>query len=87
MGRTVLIQILLFLTPFAVYAAVLALTQRDARDSEHWPTRMVIILSIAGLALAIVGLAYFAHFGGSAPGGTYEPARFEDGKLLPGKIR
>jgi hypothetical protein len=87
MARTVLIQVALFLAPFAVYALVLLATKRDAREAEHWPTRTLLTLAIAGGVLVILGLIFFAHFGGFAPGGTYEPARYEDGKLIPGRIK
>jgi hypothetical protein len=32
-------------------------------------------------------LIFFAHFGGAPATGVYEPARFEDGKLVPGRIK
>lgn len=87
MGRTVLIQLLLFLAPFAIYALVLYASRRDASDPEHWPMQRVLSLAIAGSVLVIAGLVYFAHFGGAPPGGVYEPARYEDGKLIPGRIK
>ncbi|HLA19941.1 MAG TPA: DUF6111 family protein [Pseudolabrys sp.] len=87
MARTVLVELLLFLAPFAIYAIVLWSTQRDARDLAHWHARILMSLAIGGLLLMIGGLIYFAHFGGAPPGGVYEPARLEDGKLVPGRIR
>lgn len=87
MARTIITELLLFIAPFAIYAVVLSARRRDARDSEHWPVGVVGALAMAGSVLMIAGLAYFAHFGGAAPGGTYEPARYEDGKLVPGRIR
>jgi len=87
MARTVLIETLLFLAPFAVYALVLLLTKRDAREREHWPVRSLMTLAIVGGLLVIAGLLFFAHFGGAPPGGTYEPARYKDGKLIPGRIK
>lgn len=87
MARTVLVELLLFLAPFAVYAIVLWSTQRDARDSAHWHARILMSLAIAGLALVIGGLIFFAHFGGAPPTGVYEPAHMEDGRLVPGRIK
>ena len=87
MARTVLVEVLLFLAPFAIYALVLLSTRRDARDSAHWHARMLMSLAIAGLALVIGGLIFFAHFGGSPPTGVYEPAHMEDGRLVPGRIK
>jgi hypothetical protein len=87
MARTVLIELLLFIAPFAIYAVALYVTQRDARDREHWHPRAVMSLAIVGLLLVIAGLVYFAHFGGTPPGAVYEPAHMEDGKLVPGRFR
>jgi hypothetical protein len=87
MARTILTELLLFLVPFAVYAIVLAASRRDARDREHWPGRTLAGLAIVGCVLVLGGLFWFAHFRGAPPGGTYEPAHYEDGKLIPGRIR
>jgi hypothetical protein len=87
MGRTILTQLLLFVAPFAIYALVLVATQRDARGRENWPVKIVASLAIAGCVLVIAGLIFFAHFGGSPTTGVYEPARYEDGKLIPGRIK
>lgn len=87
MARTVLIQLLLFLAPFAIYALVLYFSRRDARLREHWPAKIVVSLAIAGCVLVILGLVVFAHFGGASTSGVYEPARYQDGKLIPGRIK
>lgn len=87
MGRTILIQLLLFFAPFAIYALVLYATQREAGDRENWPTKVLASLAIAGGVLVIAGLVFFAHFGGAPTTGVYEPARYEDGKLIPGRIK
>lgn len=87
MGRTILIQLLLFFAPFAIYALVLSAMRKDARGSEHWPAKMIAALAIAGFVLVIAGLVFFAHFGGAPTSGVYEPARYEDGKLIPGRIK
>ncbi|MEX0591604.1 MAG: DUF6111 family protein [Xanthobacteraceae bacterium] len=87
MGRTIITQILLFLAPFAIYALVLSVSRRDAREREHWPVRIVVLLATAGCVLVIAGLILFAHFGGAPTSGVYEPARFQDGKLVPGRIK
>lgn len=87
MARTVLVEALLFLSPFAIYAIVLYATSRDAREAEYWTTRILAVLSAAGLTLVIIGLVLFAHFGGAPPGAEYEPARIENGKLVPGRLK
>jgi len=87
MARTALTQLLLFLAPFAVYAIVLYATRRDAREKEHWPAKTLIVLAVAGSVLFVGGLLYLAHFGGAPTSGVYEPARIENGKLIPGRIK
>jgi hypothetical protein len=87
MGRTILIQALLFLAPFAVYAIVLIAIKKDAREPENWPVKILLTLATMGCVLVIVGLVFFTHFGGAPTTGVYEPARFEDGKLIPGRIK
>ena len=86
MSRTIL-EIALFLTPFALYAIYLIATERDAREKEHWRLKVLAICACGGLALVIASLVFFAHFGGAPPGGTYTPAHMENGKLVPGEIK
>jgi hypothetical protein len=87
MGRTILIQTLLFLAPFAVYAVILVASKKDAREPENWPVKVLLTLATVGCLLVIAGLVFFAHFGGAPTTGVYEPARYEDGKLIPGRIK
>jgi amino acid transporter len=87
MTRPFLIEIMLFLAPFAAYALVLSATRRDARDSQHWRFPTLVLLAIIGLVLVAAGLVWFAHFGGAPPSGTYVPAHLEKGKLVPGQIK
>jgi hypothetical protein len=87
MARTVLIEALLFLSPFAIYAVVLYATSRDAREAEYWTTRILAALAAIGMVLMIIGLVFFAHFGGAPPGAEYEPAHMENGKLVPGRLK
>jgi len=86
MSRT-LIEILLFVAPFAVYAVYLFATERDARETEHWRRDVLAGLAAAGFLLIIVSLIAFAQFGGPPPGGTYTPAHMNNGVLVPGEIK
>ena len=86
MSRT-LIEILLFLTPFAVYAIFLFATERDAREVAHWRRDVLAGLAVAGCVLVIASLIAIAHFGGAPPGGTYTPAHINNGNLVPGQIK
>jgi hypothetical protein len=86
MSRTIL-EIALFIAPFALYAIYLVATQRDAREKEHWRLQVLTMLACGGRALVFACLILFAHFGGAPPGGTYTPAHMENGKLVPGEIK
>ncbi len=43
-------------------------------------------LILAGVALAAGGLVYTALIGGEAPGETYQAPRWEDGRIVPGRV-
>ena len=81
---------LLFLLPFVVYGAWLAVARYRARGHEHepnWEDVPFLLLSVAGLALVIVALFTLALFQGEETGGTYIPPRVQDGVVAPGEIR
>jgi hypothetical protein len=82
-----LIEIALFVVPFALYAIYLVATERDARDKEHWRIKALTICAAGGCLLVIASLIAFAHFGVVPPGGTYVPAHMENGKLVPGQLK
>ena len=85
MARTVLTELAIFIAPFAIYAIVLLLMQKDARDRENWGAKAVAWLAFAGIILVAISLVWFAHYGGYKPGSTYVPAHIDkDGKLVPG---
>ena len=87
MSRT-LIEILLFLTPFFIYAAYLFATKRDAREKEHWRRDVLAALAVAGCVFVIASLIAFAHFGGAPPGSVYTPARpGGGGSVIPGQLK
>ena len=86
MSRT-LIEIALFLAPFVLYALYLSVTQRDAREKEHWRLKVLVVCASGGCILVIASLLYFAHFGGVGPGNKYIPAHMENGKLVPGHFQ
>ena len=58
MSRFFLIDILLFLTPFAAYALYLYVSERNPFDVSSWDRKRLVILAGAGLALVgvLVGL-------------------------------
>lgn len=87
MIRPVLTEIALFVAPFAVYAIFLWATRAGVLDWVNWPISRIAWLTIAALVLMIGSFALLAHFGGSPPGSTYEPAHVENGVFVPGRSK
>lgn len=85
MLRVVLVNVLMFLLPFAVYAGYVYLTRR-AEDDEASLLRDVpwLWLFLAGLLLVVGTMAAVISFSGAPPGKTYHPPRVEDGVVKPG---
>lgn len=85
MIRPVLIEIGIFLIPFAIYAAfLLASRSGGVWVPSSWPLHILARLAVAALLLVIVSLVLLAQFSGSPPGSTYTPAHIENGKLIRG---
>jgi hypothetical protein len=87
MIRPALIEILLFLAPFAAYAAFLLVTRSGVAAAQSWPVRHVMSLAIVAFLLVLASFLYFAHFSGAPPGADYVPAHIENGKFVPGTIK
>ena len=87
MIRTGFTELLLFLAPFAIYAAFLFATRAGVLDPKSWPMRHVMGLAIVALLLVIGSFVYLAHFSGAPVGTTYVPAPLESGKLVPGTYK
>jgi len=87
MIRPALIEVVLFLAPFAVYAAYLFVTRSGVVAAQSWPVRHVTALGIVAVLLVAASFIYFAHFGGAPIGADYVPAHIEDGKFVPGTIK
>ncbi len=85
MIRPLLIEIGIFLIPFAVYAAFLVASRSGGvMMRESWPLRVVGWLAVAAFLLVVASLMLLAHFSGAPPGSTYTPAHIENGKLIRG---
>jgi hypothetical protein len=87
MIRPVLTELVLFLLPFAAYAAFVWLTKTSILDLAHWPPKTLASLAIVALVLMIGSFLYLSHFAGAPPGSTYVPAHVEDGQFVPGRVR
>ncbi len=86
MGRALFETLALFLAPFALFAAYLALRARYPLAVEHWTRGRVSMLTLAGLAAAVLGLIGLEL---TAPRGqgVYVPAHVENGVLVPGRFQ
>ena len=81
MARVTLIEILLFLIPFATFFAYRAVSGRTDQPTPYQK------LIIAGAALAVGGFLLGALLTQGAPGGShYTPPRMENGKIVPGEF-
>jgi hypothetical protein len=87
MIRPILIELLLFLTPFAAYAFLLWAKNHGVLDPDRWPLRTVVGLTAAALLLMAISALLAAQFSGVPPGSVYEPAHVEGGRLVPGQLR
>jgi hypothetical protein len=84
MIRPILIELLLFLTPFAAYAFLLWAKSHGVFDAESWPLPTVVGLTITALLLMGASAIIASQLSGAPPGTTYVPAHVENGRLVPG---
>lgn len=85
MTRAVLQELLLFLLPFAAFAAYLILRRRNPLIWSHWSDQS-IWLTIAGLAIVIVSLLT-AGILADRQTGAFEPTHMENGRVVPGRFK
>jgi Mn2+/Fe2+ NRAMP family transporter len=84
MIRPAVTEVLIFLTPFAVYVLFLLATRSGLMVQTSWPVHIVAKLVLGSLLLVIVSFVLLAQFSGGAPNSTYIPAHIENGKFVPG---
>jgi hypothetical protein len=87
MIRPVFTEVVLFLTPFVLYAAFLWATKSEMLHPDHWPLSRILTLAIVALGLMLGSFLYFANYTGAPVGTVYEPAHMENGKFVPGRTR
>jgi Family of unknown function (DUF6111) len=85
MAREVLEPLALFLVPFAAYAIYLVLRARYPLEVQYWTGFRVSIMTLIGLAAAVLGLVVLDAFAPRGHG-VYVPAHEENGVLVPGRI-
>jgi hypothetical protein len=87
MIRLIGTELVLFLSPFAAYAAFLWATRKGVLHPDAWPIPVLAGLAVAALVLTAGGFALVAEFAGAPPNSTYIPAHIENGRLVPGTMR
>ncbi|HEY1365338.1 MAG TPA: DUF6111 family protein [Xanthobacteraceae bacterium] len=87
MVRPFLTELVLFLTPFALYAIFLWATRAGVLDVGQWTLPRIGWLSMAALLLMIGSFLVLAQWSGAPPGSTYIPAHLEGGKFVPGQAK
>ncbi len=86
MLRIVLVNLLLFLLPFLLYAIYAWFKRDGATGAAILDDAPIAWLLTAGAALVLGVIVYFISFEGGKPGQTYHPAVVRDGKIEPGHI-
>jgi hypothetical protein len=84
MIRPVLTEVGIFLIPFVAYAAFLVLTRAGLLQPASWSNAIIIRLAVGALVLVVGSLLVFVRFSGAPAHSTYEPARLDNGRLVPG---
>ncbi len=79
MLRVAVINIALFLVPFALYLLWTAVRGKRSDMPFYW-------LVGSGVALVLVAMITFAQFETGGTTGQYEPPRLEGGEIVPGRI-
>lgn len=84
MGRRLIIEVLIFLLPFAVFALYLAVTADAEREGRRkWPINALFLI---GLALAAIGWFAFMFFDRPPTAHTcYTPSRIVNGEVIEGE--
>jgi hypothetical protein len=84
MIRRFLYELLLFLLPFALYAAYLRVSRRENFGlSRDHPWTM---LFASGLLLVAASFLYLGLVEGAGQSGTYVPPHVENGRVVPGHV-
>ncbi len=85
MGRKILLQLLPFLLPFIAYGILLEITRwRGGTPPAHTPWAPLVFCGVVLMGVSLVGLALFAP---EDQEGRYVPARYQDGKVIPGEVQ
>ncbi len=88
MTRIMLQYLLPLLLPFVLYIGWVWVSRQINPKAEPWRVAEGpwFWLIGAGFTLMAGGLIYLGLSSGSDPGGTYQPPRYEGGKIIPGRV-
>lgn len=87
MIRPILTEIILFATPFVVYALFLYATRAGVLKVESWPPKAVGWLMAAAVILMVGGFVVLGQLDRQPAGSNYVPPHVKDGKLIPGHFK
>ena len=76
-------DLLLFLLPFALYAAYLRLRKHDEDAPAKQPSWTILFVS--GLVLVAASFVFWGLVEDANQRGVYVPPHLEDGRLVPGR--
>jgi hypothetical protein len=88
MLRRLLIEFVLFATPFLLYYGArlaLRLLRPDISAQPPVPPGRIVQLTMAGVGLAVAGFAVAVFVEPRHDGEVYLPAHLENGELVPGR--
>jgi len=86
MLRVAITELLLFLTPFVLFALYLRFGRGLDSLVEGWSTRAFLLCALAAVLLVAVGLVFFEFETRGPTTGRYVPPTWKDGILIPGHI-
>lgn len=82
MATRILVELVLFLLPFAVFLAYRA-ASRDLKVRDRWP---LTTLTLVGAGLAVIALIITPLLAPSDDGKCYQAARYENGVSIPAQM-
>jgi hypothetical protein len=87
MLRLILLKLFLVLLPFVLYGLYVWLVHKKKLASgQTWNEAPFLKLLAAGLVVMLLGVFSWRLITAGEPGGTYVPARVEDGRVVPGRV-
>jgi hypothetical protein len=88
MIRIIVESLLLFMLPAAIYISFGLITRGPNTTVGAVFNRAPLLgLALLGAISVVTVMLLFSRVGDGKPGQAYEPAVFEDGKVIPGRMR